>query len=164
MYWLILFRTTLEPIMPSVLRQWDILLPFVIYVGQRRTLIEGILLVLFVSHLYSLASVAPIGIFAVHYLLIFFAARGLIYAVFANTWITILGVLFLVSVVSRLTLPAVCLFFGFSWSVLSFRNLMVGSFFINAFLGLVLYMFLGLLDRLTFKVSPINIELAEGEV
>lgn len=147
-----------------MLRQWDILLPFVIYVGQRRTLIEGILLVLFVSHLYSLSSVAPIGVFAVHYLIIFFAARGLVYTVFANTWFTILGVLFLVSIFSRLTLPAVCMFFGFSWSVFSFRNLMVGSFFVNAFLGLILYVFLSFLDRLTFKVSRINIELAEGEV
>lgn len=150
--------------MPTILRQWDLLLPFVVYVGQRRTLIEGILLVLFMSHLFSLASVAPIGVFAVYYLLLFFLARLLVYAVFANTWITILGVLFLVSIVSRFLLPFVTLFFGFSWTLLSFKNLMVGSFFVNAILGLLFYLTLNLVDRVTFKVNALSIALAEGEV
>ena len=163
-YLLIIVRTATDPILPSILRQWDLLLPFVVYVGQRRTLIEGILLVLFISHLFSLASVAPIGVFAVYYLALFFLARLLVYAVFANTWVTILGVLFLVSIVSRILLPLVTFFFGFTWSLLSFKNVMVGSFFVNAILGLFFYLVLSLVDRLTFKVNAISIELLEGEV
>lgn len=163
-YSLILFRTTSAFLLPGVLRQWEILLPFIIYVGQRRTLVEGILLVLFLSHLYSLSSVAPIGVFAVYYTLIFFLARLLSYAVYANTWVTVIGVLFLVAAIGRVLLPFVCFFFGFSWSVLSLKNLAPMGVVINSVIGLAVYWGLALLDRLTFKLSPINIELAEGEV
>lgn len=163
-YILIIFRTTSEATMPTVLRQWELLLPFVIYVGQRRALLEGVLLVLFMTHLYSLNSVAPIGVFAIHYVAIFFAARLLIYAVYANTWTSILTLIFLLSFASRILLPLIADGFGHGWAILSWRNIMLGSLFINSGLGLVTYWALALIDKVTYKVAPINIELGGDEV
>lgn len=163
-YILILFRTSGEATLPTILRRWELLLPFVIYVGQRRALLEGVLLVLFMTHLYSLNSVAPIGVFAIHYVIIFFAARLLIYAVYANTWTSILGLIFLLSFVSRLLLSVVADGFGHGWPMFSWRNLMLGSLFINSGLGLVIYWALGWIDKITYKVAPINIELAGDEL
>ena len=72
---LVLFKTTAEVVVPSVFTGWDLLLPVVIYLGQRRAMWEGLLIVLFNGHLYSLNSSAPIGLFVVYYLGFFFLAQ-----------------------------------------------------------------------------------------
>lgn len=163
-YFLILFRTTSEAALPSVLRHWDLLLPFVVYVGQRRTIVEGLLLVLFMSHLFSLGSAAPIGLFAVHYLVIFLVARLLVYAIYANSWFSILWLIFLLGLLSRVTLPIVAHFFGHGWPVLTLRNFVPGALILNALFGLVTYGILGVIDRMTFKVGATNIELADRAI
>ena len=159
---LILIRTTSEPVIPAVLRQWDLLLPAIIYVGQRRGLFEGLLLVLFLSHLYSLCSAAPIGVFVVHYLLIFALARLLIYVIYANNWLSVSGLILFLSFISRILLPIVAKAFGHSWSIVSFQNFVWWSLLINTFVGFIVYAFLGTLDRLTYKAPPSNIELDEN--
>lgn len=163
-YFLILFRSTSDPIMPSVIREWDILLPFAVYIGQRRNLLEGVLLVLFISHLYSLASVAPIGVFAIHYCAVFFAARFLIYVVYADRIGSIWALLFVLALASRIVYPFIAGGFGHGWPLFSFRNLLFFGFFINSTLGVVIYWGITWIDRLTFKIAPRNIELGEGQI
>ena len=161
-YFLIVFRSTSEFSFPTLLRRWDLLLPFVIYVGQRRTVVEGLLLVLFMSHLFSLSSSAPIGVFAIHYLVIFLVARFLVYGIYANTWLSILGLIFLLGLLSRVTLPLIAGFFNHGWPILTFRNFPPLSLFLNAVFGLLTYRCLGLIDQMTYKVAPLNIELSEN--
>ena len=65
---LIIFKSTSEAVVPSFFTGWDVLLPVSIYLGQRRNLWEGLVILLLHGHLYSLNSSAPIGMFVVYYL------------------------------------------------------------------------------------------------
>lgn len=161
---LILARTTLEPIFPNVFRHWDLLLPFMVYFGQRRTLAEGLILSLFNTHLFSLCSSAPIGLFALVYLIIFAVARLLSYVIYANTWVSILVLMFSLGILSRILLTFSSGFFGHGWPFFSFANFSLGSLVFNAVLGYFVYSALEWTDWATSKVPRINIELAEGSL
>ncbi len=160
----VVVRTAMLPLLPSMLRQWDILLPFVVYFGQRRSLGEGLILTLFTSHLYSLCSAAPIGVFATHYLVLFLLVRGLSYGIYASTWLSISLLMLALAFLSRLSLTAVAALFGHGWSLFSFSNLSLGAIFLNAWMGFLLFALLEITDKLTFKSAPINIELSESAI
>ncbi len=159
---LILFRTTAEPTMPDVFRRWDFLLPVMIYIGQRRGMKEGLLLVLFISHIFSISSAAPIGVFAVYYLIIFVAARLLSYGIYADTWLSVLWMLTGFTILSRFVLPGVASAFGHGWPVFSWANWGFLSIVFTTWVGMGVYWLLGVLDRMTFKAPPSNIEMNEA--
>jgi hypothetical protein len=144
---IILLRTTSEAILPVVFRQWDVLLPFMVYFGQRRSLPEGLILSLFSSHLYSLCSAAPIGVFSTHYLTIFVVARLLSYVIYADAWLTVLVLIFSLSIFSRLMLTLVASAFGHGWPLFSTDNFVWWALLLNTFLGFLVYAWLETLDR-----------------
>jgi len=158
---LILIRTTAESLLPRFMHQWDILLPFAIYFGQRRTLPEGLILTLFTSHLYSLSSIAPIGVFATHYLILFVVARLLSYAIYANTWFSILLLMFSLALLSRLSITLVSMSFGHGWPLFSGKNFVWWSLLFNAVAGYVTYSMLEVLDSITYKSTRSTIEMSE---
>ena len=157
---LILAKTFFYPVAPYMSHHWDILLPFVVYFGQRRSLPEGIILSLFSSHLYSLCSSAPLGVFTTTYLLIFAAARLISYVVFAGTSGSILLLMIGLSFLSRILLPVVAQFFHPAWPVVSFSNLVWWSILLNGVAGWAVYLVLDVMDRLTHKVPRTSIELS----
>jgi len=160
---LILIRTTGDAIVPRMLRSWDILLPVVVYLGQRRSLPEGLILTLFAGHLYSLSSAAPIGLFAIHYLLIFVLARLLSYVTFVSHWYAVVALLFGLGLLAHFSLTVIAAFFGHGWPLFRDFDHVLLQAFLNSLFGLVIYSVLNVLDKFTFKVPRINIEL-EGEL
>jgi hypothetical protein len=160
---LILVRTTGKPIFGWLI-EWDILLPVVVYFGQRRTLPEGLILTLFCSHLYSLSSAAPIGVFTSYYLAIFIVARLVSYVMYASTWISILLLIFSLTVLSRFAMTGVASAFGHGWPVFAPGNLSFLQMFRGSVMGYVVYQMLGVLDLMTYKTAASNIELAESEL
>ena len=158
---LILVRTTGRPILPGFFHQWDILLPFIVYFAQRRTLPEGLILSLFTSHLYSLSSAAPFGVFAAHYLILFVIARLLTLAIYANTWFSGLLLMLSLSLVSRIVLTLVAGGFGHGWPFFSTGNFVWWGLLLNALIGYLVFGFCGILDQLTCKSPKINIELMD---
>lgn len=158
----ILVRTTLWPVLPSVMVKWDVLLPFIVYFGQRRAMAEGLILSLFTSHLYSLSSAAPIGVFTSHYLVIFLLARALSFVIYANTWFSVLLLVFALTLVARFTLTLVAYSFGHGWHLFAPGNFSGFGILFNAIVGFLVFEMLALLDRFTYKSPRINIELAEG--
>jgi hypothetical protein len=161
---LILFKSTSGTIIPSVFYGWDILLPVAIYLGQRRSLWEGLLILLFNGHLYSLNSSAPIGLFVVYYLLFFFFAQVVAYILYAQTPVSVICLLFLVTVLSRFVLPLSAQVFDQSISVFSWANWNFWNVLLNTGLGFLIYLALGLLDRVTLKVPPRNITLGDSSL
>lgn len=157
----ILIRTTCEPWAPQWVRQWDLLLPFIVYFGQRRSLAEGLILALFTSHLYSLSSAAPIGLFTTAYLGIFVVARLLSYVIYANTWLSVLWLITALSVLARVLLTVVATAFGHGWPLLSFDNFVWWGLLFNGLAGSFYYVLIETIDRMTFKVPRINLEMAE---
>lgn len=145
-----------------MLRDWDLLLPVIIYLGQRRALIEGVILTLFICHLFSLNTAAPIGLFSIYYLCIFFLARLVAYVVYANNLISVLLLIFLLGLVSRVLLPLVTQLFNHSVFMFSSQGFSFYNLLMNTGGGFVSYWLLVLLDRLTFKVPPRNIEFEDG--
>jgi hypothetical protein len=161
---LILVRTTFDPLLPWVVRQSDILLPFVVYLGQRRSLPEGLIVSLFASHLYSLCSAAPIGVFTTHYLILFCIARLLSYVTYANHWYSILLLMLSLSFIGRIELALIAALFGHGWGILAEGMGLWGHLLLNTGMGYLIYWALGTLDNLTFKAPRINIELSESEI
>lgn len=157
---LMLLRTAWKPILPSSLQSWDVLLPFVVFFGQRRSIPEGLILALFTSHLYSLLSAAPIGVFTTHYLILFFVARAVAYSLYASNSVSIVLLLIVLGFVSRLVLPWVASLFGHSWPVLSFANFPLMGMLATAFFGFILYALLVGLDRITSKTPEETIEFS----
>lgn len=157
---LLLLRTSWTPLLPNFMQQWDVLLPFVVFFGQRRSIPEGLILSLFTSHLYSLCSAAPIGVFTSHYLTLFVIARLLSYVIYANTWFSILLLMFALSLLSRVVLTVVATAFGHGWPVLSMETFSVWGLMFNGLMGYVIYGALGGMDRMTYKAPRISIELA----
>lgn len=160
---LIILRTTSESLFPEMFRRWDLLLPIAVYLGQRRGFIEGATLVFIIAHFYTLSSVAPAGIFILHYGIIFLIAKGLLKFIYASTWSTVFGLTLFLALASRLILPLESRLFDHGWPVLSWGNLMIFNVLTNALAGIPLYFLLALLDRLTQKVAPAEI-LSEGPV
>lgn len=158
----IVLRTTSGPLLPGVFQRWDVLLPFMVYFGQRRSLAEGLVLSLFTSHLYSLCSSAPIGVFTTHYLTLFLIARLMSYVIYANTWFSTLLVVFSLTVVGRFSLTAVAAMFGHPWPLFARGNFVWWGILFNAMMGFFIFECLGALDRMTYKVARVNIELGEG--
>ncbi len=163
-FFFILFRTTSEPLFPDALRRWDLLLPVSVYLGQRRGLIEGFILIFLSSHLYSLCSSAPAGLFVILYGFIFLVAKGLLKFIYANNWSSVFGLILSLSFFSRLLLPVIAEAFSHSWPVFTLNNLMIFNVFSNAILGVFIYFILSFVDRLTHKASPAEIQLSEGNL
>lgn len=162
-YGAILFRTSLQASFPPLLQSWDILLPFAVYFGQRRALFEGVLLTLFSSHLFSLCSSASFGIFGFQYLFLFVVARLISHGVYANSSLPIFTLIFLLGAVSRLTLPVIASAFGSGWDIFTWDNLNLFRLLWNSVLGFLSYWILHIVDKVTFKVPRVNIELtSEG--
>ncbi len=161
---LLILRTTGYFLAPSLLMQWDILLPFMIYFGQRRPIFEGLLLWFLLAHLYSLQSVAPVGLFVVYYLIVFLASRFSSEFFYATSGGAVLGLIAVVALFSRFVLPLVAEGFESGWSIFSWRNLHPGAFFINTLCGWLCYMGLGTLDKLSGKDSRQILDLHEGLV
>lgn len=161
---LILFKSTSEGLVPSVFTGWDILLPVVIYLGQRRNLWEGLLILLFNGHLYSLNSSAPIGMFVVYYLIFFFLAQVVAYTFYAQTPFSVICLIFISTLISRLILPLCAQVFEQSVMVLSWANWSLWNLFLNTVLGFFIYIILGVLDRITLKVPPRNITLGDNSL
>jgi len=158
---LLLLRSAWTPLLPDFTRQWDVLLPFAVFFGQRRSLAEGLILCLFCSHLYSLCSAAPIGVFATNYLALFVISRLLSYVIYANTWFSILLLMLSLALLSRVVLTIVAMAFGHGWSLFSSENLTWWGLLFNGIFGYLVYGALGAIDRMTYKAPRINIELAE---
>lgn len=158
---LIMIRTTSDTFLPSLLHQWEVLLPFSIYYGQRRTLPEGLILTLFSSHLFSLCSAAPIGVFTSHYLFIFVVARLLSYVIYAHTWVSIFLLMLSLATLSRIVLTLVSFSFGHGWSLFASGNFVWWSLLFNAGAGCIVYGGLEMLDRVTYKMPRSNIELSD---
>ena len=93
----LILRTVDEPLAGPVFRRWDCLLPAVVFLGQRRKLWEGLALVFIFSHVYALASSAPLGLYLVYYLFLFFAARFMTYLLYASEGLTIVVLLLALS-------------------------------------------------------------------
>lgn len=159
---LILLRTTAEPLLPNVFRQWDLLLPFMVYFGQRRSLAEGMGLALLTSHLFSTCSSAPLGVFSVAYLVVFFVARLISYAIFANTWISVFFLMLGLAVLERVLLTLVSSAFGHGWPLFASGNLGFWGLLLNAAMGYLTFRWLEGMDRMTFKVPRTEIELSEA--
>ena len=159
---LVLFKTTAEVVVPSVFTGWDLLLPVVIYLGQRRAMWEGLLIVLFNGHLYSLNSSAPIGLFVVYYLGFFFLAQMVAYILYAQTPISVIWLLFISTLLARILLPLFSQGFEQSIDVFSWANWNLWNIILNTVFGFFTYLFLGFLDRLTLKVPPRNITLGDS--
>ncbi len=156
----ILMKTALFPFSPHWVQRWDILLPFVVFFGQRRSLPEGIILSLFSSHVYSLCSSAPLGVFTTTYLAVFAAARLISYVVYAGTSMSILLLMIGLSLFSRILLPLVAQFFHPAWPVVSLENLVLWSILLNGVMGWAIYLILEVVDLITHKVPRTNIELS----
>jgi len=152
-------RTTVEYVFPTVFRHWDILLPFIVYFGQRRSVAEGLTLSILTAHFYSLSSSAPIGVFVLHYLSLFIVARVLSYVIYANRWVSILLLMLSLSLLARIISVPIASLFGHSWGS-SFSNFGIGLI-VNTLLGYCFYRFIGMVDRLTFKTPAVNIEILE---
>jgi len=161
---LILMRTTMDPLFPRWFRSCDVLLPIVVYLGQRRALPEGLILTLFASHLYSLCSAAPIGVFTTNYLVIFIVARLLSYVIYANRSLSVLVLIFSLTLFSHISLALIVAFFGHSWGVFTGGFAILWRALLNSGLGGLIYGGLVMMDRLSFKAPRINIELSEGEL
>lgn len=157
---LILAKTACYPLAPHFVQKWDLLLPFVVFFGQRRGLAEGIILSLFSAHLFSLSSGAPLGVYTTAYLAIFAVARLISYVVYAQTLVSILLLMIGLSLLSRVILPLVAGFFHDAWPILSFSNLVWWSIFLNGVAGWAIYVVLVLIDRLTNKVARNSIEFS----
>ncbi len=157
---LILVKTALFPFAPLWVQRWDLLLPFVVFFGQRRSTPEGIILALFSSHLYSLCSAAPLGVFTTTYLLVFAATRLISYVAFASNAFSIVLLMFSLSLCTRILLPIVAGFFHPAWPVLSFSNLDLSSILLNGVGGWVIYSALEGLDLVTHKAPRHSIELS----
>jgi hypothetical protein len=155
----IMLRTAAIPLWPGLFKQWDILLPFAVYYGQRRSVPEGLILALFSGHLYSLCSGAPIGVFTTTYLILFVAARLITYGLYANTGLSIFLLLLGLSVFSRVCLTIVSRSFGQGWPFFTTDNWVLWALVLNAMLGWVVYYLLEFLDKITFKAEITNIEL-----
>ncbi len=161
---LLLLRSAWTPLLPGFTHQWDVLMPFIVFFGQRRSVPEGLILSLFTSHLYSLCSAAPIGVFTSHYLTLFVIARLLSYVIYANTWFSILLLMLSLAVISRLVLTIVATAFGHGWPLLTMENFTWWGLIFNGFFGYIVYGALGGMDRLTYKAPRMNIELAEDSL
>ncbi len=160
---LILIRTTGRPVFGWAL-EWDVLLPAVVYFGQRRTLAEGLILTLFCSHLYSLSSAAPIGVFTSYYLTIFIVARLVSYVMYASTWISIFLLILSLTALARFLLTGVASGFGHGWPVFAPGNVSFFAIFWGSLMGYLVFQFMGFLDLVTYKTAAANIELAEHEL
>lgn len=154
----------MDPLLPQALRHSDIMLPFVVYLGQRRALAEGLILSLFASHLYSLCSAAPIGVFTAQYLLLFLVARLLSYVIYVNRWYSIMFLMFALAFFSRFLLWIIASMFGHGWGFFAEGWGLLTGALLNGLIGLTIYSFMAAVDRMTFKAPRINIELAEGEL
>lgn len=159
---LLLVRTSAFSVFPKVFSSWDILLPFMLYFGQRRPLFEGLLLWFILSHLYTLQSVAPIGVFVVYYLILFVISRLISEAFFATEGIQILGLISILSILSRVLLPIVARGFGSGWPIWSWRNLHLGVIVTNIVVSWFCYLALSFIDRITFKDARQILDLGEG--
>lgn len=157
-YLLMVGRTNIEYVFPDVFRHWDILLPFIVYFGQRRSVAEGLTLSILTSHFYSLSSSAPIGVFVLHYLSLFIIARVLSYVIYANQGITILMLMFSLSLLARIISVPIAALFGHSWGSNGVGVFGMGLM-LNTILGYFTYLSLSLLDKMTFKTPAINIEM-----
>ncbi len=152
-------KSSAAPFLTDSLRLWEMLLPFLIYWGQRRGLTEGIILTLFCSHLVSISSGAPIGIFACVNFIIYLSARLISLVFYAETWATILALVGVFAICLRFILAGVSFFFGHP-HLSDWWNLPWGSYlFMNAVLGLSVFYFLEFLDRFTFKKNAAEIEM-----
>lgn len=156
----LVIKTSMAPFLPSSLRLWELLLPFLIYWGQRRALTEGIILTLFCSHLVSLSSGAPIGIFASVNFLVYLAARLVTLGLYAESWTTILALLSLFSLLLRVLIGTVNLLFGHPAFIDWWKFSWAQYWWVNALFGLALFYFLQLLDHLTFKGNQSEIEMS----
>ncbi|MBY0369278.1 hypothetical protein K2X33_01240 [bacterium] len=157
---LILAKTACYPLAPHFIQHWDLLLPFIVFFGQRRELPEGIILSLFSAHLFSLASGAPLGVYTTAYLVIFALARLISYVAYATTLGSILLLMIGLSAISRIVLPLVASFFHPGWPILSLYNLVWWSILLNGLAGWAIYIVLVGVDRLTNKVSRSSIEFS----
>lgn len=159
---LITIRSTIDPWLPVASGVWDVIFAWVIYLGQRRNLVEGGALVLFGAHLYSLSSSAPFGVFLMFYSLLFLAARLLTYVIYANTVPSVALLLLALSVFSRFLLQGLAWAFDHGLYRLTGWSDYLGYVLVNCMLGLGVYLLVGVMDRMTFKLPRINIEMEEG--
>lgn len=159
---LLLIKTTGFWLAPGLLGNWDLLLPFMVYFGQRRPLFEGLLLWFVLAHLYTLQSVAPVGVFVIYYLVVFIASRLVSEAFYATTGLSILVMMFVMFILSRFVLPGIANLFDCGWSVFSWRNLQPGLIIGNTLFGLIIFGLLSFLDKMTCKVARQEVELSEG--
>ncbi len=158
----LMVRSTAASVLPGMFLTADLLMPFMVFFAQRRSTWEGFILALFCSHLYSLSSSAPIGVFAFYYLAQFFLARLMRYGIYASGWISTLLVLFTLSLGGRFLLPIIAGFFGPAWPVFIFSNFPWGGIFFAPIYGLVIFALGEALDRATFKADRVNIEMYEA--
>lgn len=161
-YGVLMVRSTAASILPPMVLNADLLLPFVVFFAQRRTTWEGFILALFCSHLYSLSSSAPIGVFAFYYLVLFSLARLMRYGIYASGWISTLLALFTLSFGGRFLLPLVAASFGPAWPVFMMKNFPWSGIFFAPLYGLVIFALGEALDRATFKADRVNIEMYEA--
>ncbi len=154
-------RSASAAVLPNFILSADLLAPFIVFFAQRRAIWEGFILSLFCSHLFSLCSSAPFGVFAFYYLALFFLGRLMRYGIYASGWISTLLVLFSLSLFGRFLLPLIAGLFGPSWPVFIESNFPWSGIFFMPFYGLVIFFLGETLDRTTFKTDRANMELYE---
>lgn len=148
---LVLLRTFLESLGWSWVDRWDVLLAFAIYIGQRRSLVEGLIVTLFVSHVLALNAVAPMGVLVTHYVILFLGAHALGGVLYASSRLSVLTMLFVFAILSRFLYPILASMLGQSWPMWSWYNLSLFYILLNALVGWLIYMLLISLDRWTYK-------------
>ena len=158
---LMLLKTTAFWLAPNFFSHWDLLLPFMVYFGQRRPVFEGLLLWFILAHIYTLQSSAPIGVFVIYYLIFFALARLLSEAFYASSSLSVLGLMAILAFLSRIILPVIGDSFQSGWPIMSWRNLHIGFLVYNTFAGWFCYLIIAGLDKITFKAARQNIELGE---
>jgi hypothetical protein len=157
-------KTTFDPIFPNAFRYWDVLLSPIIYFGQKRNLAEGLILTFLAAHIYSLCSMAPIGVFVFYYVIIMFVSRGVSSFFDASDWFTILPLLFSFSILSRVAISLLSDFFEYPVGFFSLGWYLPLYILMNTFMGFLTYLFLTWLDVVTEKAARNPIELGEANV
>jgi len=148
---IIILKTSLIPLYPKMFQRWDILLPFIIYFGLKRNLIEGLILSILTSHLFSLSSSAPVGFYLAYYTFLFFLIRLISLAIYSDTSTMVLLLIFVSLIFSKLFIPFLAKFFGYT--IPMFGNIGFIEIILNTLSGFLVYWIIWLIDAITFKAS-----------
>lgn len=161
---LLIVRASLLAAFPSFFQFFDILIPFTVYMGQRRSLWEGAGLSLGFGYLFSLFSVAPQGFYMMVSFGIFLVVRFFSLAFYAHTRWSIAVLLTLSLLLSRVFVYLIAIAMDIPLPKSMFLECLSWNFLWGIGLSYLIFSVLRRLDEKTFKIPRINIEVAEGSL